>query len=161
MLPLLVMVKLIPLFTLPEKTGISQGAAADARGADRSLQIRRCWKPSSKTTSGMLEKESSTLTGNQTQQALQGHGRWRTRSEPQNDFLVMQKACSDLFQKEIKGCGGNCNLSPNRRERAAFKATMPREGALICGSVVLCFQRSQVPPDLSSDTADLFPGLTC
>lgn len=26
----------------------------------------------------MLEKESSTLTGNETQQALQGHQRWRT-----------------------------------------------------------------------------------
>lgn len=52
------MVKVILVFTLPEKMGISQAAAAGARWADRSVD-KRCWKPSSKTMSGLMEKERS------------------------------------------------------------------------------------------------------
>lgn len=80
----------------------------------------------------MLEKESSTLTGNETQQALQGHQSWRTRSELYNYFLVMQKACSSFFYKKIKCCGGKRNLNQNRREWAMFKAmTLSTEGAFM------------------------------
>lgn len=70
----------------------------------------------------MLEKESST------DQELDPVGPAGTlgmeNSELQNDFLVLQKACSDFFYGKIKGCRGKCNLNPSTRECAAFKAAM-------------------------------------
>lgn len=72
--------------------------------------------------SEMLEKEIST--DHELDTAGPAGTLGMENSELQNDFLVMQKACSEFFHGMIKGCGRKCNLNPNRRECAAFKATM-------------------------------------
>lgn len=100
--------------------------------------------------SGMPEKETSTLTGNETQQVLQGHWSWRTHSELLNYFLVMQKACSNFFYKKNNCYGGKCNLNQNRRECAVFKAmTLSTEGALVYGFLIhLIFRDPRKPWDV-------------
>lgn len=70
------MVRVILLFTLPEKMRISQGAAGGARWADCSVD-KRCWKLSSKTMSGLLEKERSSDQGLDRAGSAEG---WRTQN---------------------------------------------------------------------------------
>lgn len=104
MLSLLVMVKLVLLPTVPEKMGISQGAAAGARWADPSVgkKVLGAFFQSNVCNSGKGELQ----TRNQTQQALQAHWEWRT----QNCQMISQlcrKPFQVSFMERSKVVGGN------------------------------------------------------
>lgn len=104
MLSSLVMVKVVLLFTLPEKMGMSQGAAAGARWADPSVdkKVLGAFFQSNVCNSGKGELQTS----NQTQQALQGHWGWRTQY-CQMISRLCRKPVQVSFMERSKVVGGN------------------------------------------------------